>query len=70
MKKVLLIALTLIASSSFAQKLGHINSNDLLLAMPERTTIENQIKTHAQELETAIRCNVNRVSIKNSRLSS
>ncbi len=37
-----------------AQKIGHINSNELLLAMPERATIETEIQNHAKQLETQL----------------
>lgn len=54
MKNIILLAFTLISMSSFGQKLGHINSNELLMAMPERAQIEEQIKTYAQELENQL----------------
>jgi outer membrane protein len=54
MKNIILIAVTVLATSAFGQKLGHINSNDLLLAMPERTTVETDIKSYAQELENQL----------------
>jgi outer membrane protein len=37
-----------------AQKIGHINSNELLLAMPERAQIETEIQNHAKQLETQL----------------
>jgi outer membrane protein len=51
MKKFIIIFAALVSTTTFAQKLGHINSNELLQAMPERTQIEEEIKTYAQELE-------------------
>ncbi|MCB0801966.1 MAG: OmpH family outer membrane protein [Flavobacteriales bacterium] len=54
MKNILLIAVMVLSTSVFAQKLGHINSNELLLAMPERNAVEQQIKSYAQELETQL----------------
>lgn len=39
---------------AIAQKIGHINSNELLLAMPERATIETEIQNHAKQLETQL----------------
>jgi outer membrane protein len=51
---VLTIALISAASSIFAQKIGHINSNELLMAMPERATIETEIQNHAKQLETQL----------------
>lgn len=53
-KKILFIAAILFSVSVSAQKFGHINSNELLMAMPERTDIENQIKTYATELEAQL----------------
>ena len=52
MKNIVLIAATLLSTAVFGQKLGHINSNDLLLAMPERSSIEADIQKYAQELES------------------
>ena len=57
MKRILTITLLTILVSTgsiFAQKIGHINSNDLLLAMPERATIETEIQNHAKQLETQL----------------
>ncbi len=54
MKKLVIIFATLLSTTAFAQKLGHINSNELLQAMPERSTIEEDIKVYAQELETQL----------------
>ena len=54
MRNIVLIAATLLSSAVFGQKLGHINSNELLLAMPERTSVEDQIKKYAQELESQL----------------
>lgn len=53
-KKILFIAAVLFSISASAQKFGHINSNELLMAMPERTTIENEIKAYATELEAQL----------------
>ena len=54
MKHTLLVLLTLLSTTVFSQKLGHLNSNELLLAMPERTAVENQIKKYAQDLEAQL----------------
>lgn len=56
MKKItfLLVLTSIIATTSFAQKIGHINSNDLLMAMPERATIETEIQNHAKQLENQL----------------
>lgn len=54
MKQIILVLATLLSTAAFGQKLGHVNSNELLLAMPERTNIENQIKKYAQDLESQL----------------
>ena len=57
MKKILtitLLALLVNTGSLLAQKIGHINSNELLLAMPERASIESEIQNHAKQLETQL----------------
>ena len=46
---VLLIA---IASQASAQKIAHINSNDLLLMMPERKAAETTMQDFAKQLES------------------
>ncbi|MBL4623738.1 MAG: OmpH family outer membrane protein [Flavobacteriales bacterium] len=57
MKKILktmLFALLLVVSTSaFSQKakFAHIDSNELLAAMPERTALEKQLQTEYQTLE-------------------
>ncbi|MFZ6050421.1 OmpH/Skp family outer membrane protein [Halocola ammonii] len=56
MKKVL-ITLVLIAATTvvgFAQKLGHINSTELLEMMPGRDSIEQKIEMNAQQMEQAL----------------
>ena len=54
MKNIILVAATLLSSAIFGQKLGHINSNELLLAMPERVAVETNIKKTAQDLESKL----------------
>ncbi|MEQ8323430.1 MAG: OmpH family outer membrane protein [Vicingaceae bacterium] len=57
MKKVLtliLICLVFNTGVIMAQKIGHINSNDLLLAMPERANIETEIQSVAKQLENQL----------------
>ncbi len=56
MKKLILLmtVVTMFGSIALAQKIGHINSNELLLAMPERATIETEIQNHAKQLETQL----------------
>ncbi|MDQ3191911.1 MAG: OmpH family outer membrane protein [Bacteroidota bacterium] len=55
MKKIFTLAIVLIATAftldANAQKFGHIDSNELLLAMPERKTAETTIQNFAKELE-------------------
>lgn len=51
---LILIALTLFPAASIAQtklKVGHVNSNDLLIMMPERKTAETSLQTFAKSLE-------------------
>lgn len=45
----LVVAATSMAS---AQKIGHVNSNDILLLMPERKAAEGTIQNEAKQLET------------------
>ena len=56
MKKILLLSLTLLISiSSFSQnKFGHIDSQELLLLMPERKTAEEEVQTFAKSLESQL----------------
>lgn len=54
MKNIILVAAVLLSTAVFGQKLGHINSNELLLAMPERASVENNIKKYAQDLEAQL----------------
>lgn len=55
-KQYLLIILIFVNSIVLvrAQKIGHINSNQLLMAMPERATVETEIQNHAKMLETQL----------------
>ncbi len=55
MNKIIKTTLALFLASisiSFAQKVAHINSNDLLLLMPERKGAEVAIQDYAKQLET------------------
>ena len=56
MKKILLLSLTfLISISSFSQnKFGYIDSQELLLLMPERKTAEEEVQTFAKSLESQL----------------
>ncbi len=53
-KQTLLILAVVFTGTVFGQKLGHINSNELLMAMPERNNVEAEIKKYAQELESQL----------------
>ena len=54
--KILLLSLTfLISISSFSQnKFGYIDSQELLLLMPERKTAEEEVQTFAKSLESQL----------------
>ncbi|NUM49702.1 MAG: OmpH family outer membrane protein [Flavobacteriales bacterium] len=56
-KKILFAGLMLFSVASFAQKtqkLGHINSNELLMAMPERTKIQKDLEEYAKQLQSQL----------------
>ncbi|MDT8412656.1 MAG: OmpH family outer membrane protein [Vicingaceae bacterium] len=56
-KVILLAAVITMSFSAFAQKsvkIGHINSNELLAAMPERETIQKDIEDYAAQLTTTM----------------
>jgi outer membrane protein len=49
------LAIALVVSAATvanAQKIGHVNSNDILLLMPERKAAEGTIQNEAKQLET------------------
>lgn len=52
-KSLILIGFVLVSTSVFSQKqkIGHINSNELLMQMPERDSIEKEIQKYAKDLE-------------------
>lgn len=56
MKKVLFMLLTLAPMAAFAQKFGHVNSQEIIQAMPEftkaRTEIEALTKTYEADTKT------------------
>lgn len=54
MKKILILLAVIISVSTFGQKFGHINSNDLLMAMPENQQARDAIQEHSKELETQL----------------
>lgn len=49
---LLLIAFSTVTQAQDKLKIGHINSNDLLLLMPERASAEKQLQDFAKTLET------------------
>lgn len=52
MKNILKFAVCLLlTTSAYAQKFGHVNSNDLLLAMPDRKQAETTLQDYAKQLE-------------------
>lgn len=58
MKKILVLvfaAMLVLPIASIAQKLGHINSQELLSLMPESKTAESQLKAKTQEVETQMK---------------
>lgn len=48
-KKIVLILMLIAPMSVFAQKFGHINSQEILTAMPEYTKAQTDIKTMEQQ---------------------
>ncbi len=54
MKRVLIVLVLFISLAGFAQnkqKFGHINSNELLMAMPENQQAKDALQAHSKELE-------------------
>ncbi len=57
LKVIVLMIAVAISTVGFAQKgikVGHINSNDLLTAMPERAKVKKQIEDHAKQLTATL----------------
>jgi len=57
MKKILFLLAIVISVASFGQgkqKFGHINSNDLLQAMPENQQARDALQQHSKELENQL----------------
>lgn len=57
MKKVILMALLLVPMSILAQKFGHFDSAEIMQAMPEYTTAQNEI----QQLQTQYEADLKRM---------
>lgn len=56
-KLTIVLLVVVISTSVFGQKtvkIGHINSNELLSAMPERTKIQKDLETYATDLRTTL----------------
>ncbi len=57
MKKILFVLALVVSLASLAQnkqKFGHINSNDLLMAMPENQQAKEALQQHSKELENQL----------------
>jgi outer membrane protein len=53
----ILVVVVAMSTAVFGQKtakIGHINSNDLLSAMPERATIQKELEDHANQLRATL----------------
>lgn len=51
---MMVVALSTTAMAQKGPKIGHINSNDLLTAMPERATIQKSLEDHANQLKVTL----------------
>ena len=51
---LLVVALTTTAMAQKGTKVGHINSNDLLTAMPERTVVQKDLEEYANQLKVTL----------------
>jgi outer membrane protein len=54
LKIALVFASALFSLNASAQKFGHIDTNELLLAMPDRKTAETTIQSYAKQLEAQL----------------
>ncbi|PCJ28156.1 MAG: hypothetical protein COA97_02450 [Flavobacteriales bacterium] len=57
LKITLLMFVVMLSTTTMAQKsqkTGYINSNDLLTAMPERTTVQKEIEDYANQLKVTL----------------
>ncbi|MDB4534733.1 OmpH family outer membrane protein, partial [Vicingaceae bacterium] len=48
------VALSTTASAQKSAKIGHINSNELLTAMPERTAVQKDLEEYANQLKATL----------------
>lgn len=51
---LLVVALSTTAMAQKGTKVGHINSNDLLTAMPERTAVQKELEEYANQLKVTL----------------
>jgi outer membrane protein len=51
---MLVVALSTTAMAQKGTKIGHINSNDLLTAMPERTAVQKDLEEYANQLKVTL----------------
>lgn len=51
MKKLIIAALIALPMSVFAQKFAHVNVNEVITAMPEYTTAQNEMQTTSKQYE-------------------
>lgn len=51
---MLVVALSTTAMAQKGTKVGHINSNDLLTAMPERTAVQKDLEEYANQLKATL----------------
>jgi outer membrane protein len=51
LKKSLVVALAFLGTTAFAQKFGYVDSNELMLGMPERKKAEADLQAYAQQLQ-------------------
>ncbi|MGB0887367.1 MAG: OmpH family outer membrane protein [Vicingaceae bacterium] len=51
---MLVVALSTTAMAQKGVKVGHINSNELLIAMPERTAVQKELEEYANQLKATL----------------
>jgi outer membrane protein len=55
MKKLILLAMLFVPLTMFAQKFGHVNSQEIIQAMPEYATAKTSIETLQKQYETDLK---------------